>query len=352
MIYKYKKLCIFLLIFVFFSINFSIKTFAFPKNKLIRAIKKFEDTHSQCAVVILDAQTARILFVYNPEFALRKRFPPGSITKPWSAIIFMENAPLFNFSPFKRVTCQGKFFPPPNSAFTKSDRKIFNLPLDKDRKERYFRCSIKKGHGQVDLRDALVQSCNVYFLTYASRNPVLFHKKMEEKWHLNASTSARLISSQELPGRSYKELPPFKAAASAIGEGGYTRVSPLKVAQVYAALLEGSPILSPFERPHKKTIKQYSLNIQNTHQDSIRSTLSRVLYQGTLKDLRVDNKRVKLIGGKTGTGTMDQKKYSTHAWNVIHFDYKNRSCVMTVFVYKGMGGKEGLALSQVVLNKI
>lgn len=344
--YRFTMSCLIL----FFTLILSTPLYSFPEQKLNKTIADFERMHSQSAVIIMNVESAEIDYVYNPEWALRKRFPPGSIAKVWSAVVLLEHASAMGFNPGIRVSCRGRFFPDLSLAFTRSDVKVFNLPFDREAGKRYFRCALKRGHGTVSIREALVHSCNVFFITAAGENHRLFPELLEKTWHLAGNTGARLRSVKELPNIMNAKPSPFQAAASAIGEGGLLRVSPLKVAQTFCALFKGSPLLSPFQPPYRGTRRQYPLRISSDTRNRLKNLLAQALHSGTLRRMKVDHDRVQIIAGKTGTGTHFRKRYATHGWSVVYFKYKRKRHVMVVFVNKGSGSREALDLAMRIAN--
>lgn len=78
--------------------------------------------------------------------ALRGTYPPGSTIKPLMALAGLESGAI---SPSERVFCPG-YFRLPNSSHRYRDWK-------------------REGHGHVDMREAVMTSCDVYFYTLANR---------------------------------------------------------------------------------------------------------------------------------------------------------------------------------------
>jgi len=74
--------------------------------------------------------------------ALYGQYPPGSTTKPFVAMTGLDSD-LMNSN--KKVLCKGHFLIPD------------------DETQRKYRDWKKTGHGPVDMEDALVESCDVYF---------------------------------------------------------------------------------------------------------------------------------------------------------------------------------------------
>ncbi len=322
----------------------------FPEKELDEITAGYQA--GNCAAVFMESRSARIVYLSNPEYSVIRRFSPGSIVKPLAAAVLLEHSRELSFRPHETILCGGGFIPPASAAFTGIDERIFNLPLNETTNTRYFRCALKKGHGRIALSEAIMSSCNVYFLTQSSRNPALFHSLFMEYWRLNESSGALLGPMVEPPRRSSAELSAFQASASAIGEGPAVRVSLLRMAQAYAALFEGSPQLRPYRNEGDGPAAQYPLSLQPAHRKLILTALSRALYDGTLKGLNVKNRRVRLIGGKTGSGTREGGRYATHGWNIIYFEYRGERYVLGVFVERGRGAVEAAELSARLLDAL
>ncbi len=324
----------------------------FPEKELDSVVAGFQAARGNCAALVLASRSARIVYLSNPEYSVMRRFSPGSLVKPLAAAVLLEHSRELGFRPNETILCGGCFTPPASAAFTGIDERIFNLPFDEKNKSHYFRCSLKKGHGRIALSEAIMSSCNVYFLTQSSRNPALFHSRFMEYWHLNEPSGALLSPIAEPQGRSSAELSAFQAAASAIGEGPAVRVSLLRMAQAYAALFEGSPQLRPYRNEGDGAAAQYPLALQPAHRKLILTALSRALYDGTLKGLNVKNRRIRLIGGKTGSGTREGGRYATHGWNILYFEYRGARYVLGVFVERGRGAVEAAELSARLLDAL
>ncbi len=111
---------------------------------------------------------------------------------------------------------------------------------------RVFSCHEKKGHGVIDMKNAVAESCNVYFYNLAAK--LGGEKILETAKRCGFSSSADIDGCVKLPsGRlpSSKDL--FSDAALcnfAIGQGDLL-LSPLAVANMYAAIASGGIYYTP-----------------------------------------------------------------------------------------------------------
>ncbi|PKL39207.1 MAG: hypothetical protein CVV44_10105 [Spirochaetae bacterium HGW-Spirochaetae-1] len=325
---------------------------AFPDtSRLDPILARFEMKNPGSAVVIMNIASGEIVYVFNRRIALEQRFPPGSLAKVWSAVVLLENRSLFRFDPRVSVRCQGRFTPDPGPGFSADDMRVFNLSRDSGQ-EPHFRCSLRNGHGDVILSRALIDSCNVYFLTAACGNPGDFFRLLMNTWHLHENTGCRLVAVTE---EDFKDIPgatSFRRCAAAIGEGGLLQVSPLQVAAAFGALFARSSILSPFEAPYTGRVEQYGLAISDATAAMVIEPMRETLLHGTLKSLTVNNREVILLAGKTGTASHVNGKYRTHGWNVICFRFREEKYVLVSFVFQGSGSGQARKLSQCLLEAL
>ncbi|WP_125169959.1 penicillin-binding transpeptidase domain-containing protein [Leptospira perolatii] len=285
---------------------------------------------------------------------IERKFPPGSIMKPLSSLVLLRHKEAFAFNPKSRIECKGRYYPDSRDEITDFDRRTFHLPKDEKGRE-YFRCSIAEGHGQVDLDDALVKSCNVYFLTQVAKNPEVFYKKIMDDWKLDLSSASRLKPYSEpngLSARSFHSLSKLQKITSAIGEGGIL-LTPIKIAQVYAAIPNGSPFLSPFWKEGDLPIKTEDNEFSKQDQRQVFAILSSVMQNGTLKGFVSESSTgIEMVAAKTGTATKFQKKYSTHGWIASWLRRQGRLYLLLVFVEDGSGGLEARNLASIAIKNI
>ncbi len=150
--------------------------------------------------------------------ALRGRYPPGSTIKPVLGLTALENG-----------------WGPPKQVFGKG----WSLPGS----TRRFRCWKKQGHGWVDLRAAIVQSCDVFFyalansLGIAKLNASFARFGMGEKTGIDLEGESTGLVPSEQWKREAKGQPwwPGETVITGIGQG-FTLVTPLQLAMVSATL--------------------------------------------------------------------------------------------------------------------
>ncbi|HEX7666529.1 MAG TPA: penicillin-binding protein 2, partial [Polyangiaceae bacterium] len=210
------------------------------------------------AVVVVDVRTGRILSMFSkPDFdpndlaggggrarerdtfrklyadplrpildkAMSGAFQPGSTFKPFSALAALEDHLV---DPEETEKCDGYL------AFGR----------------RLFHCT--HVHGKVDMRDAIGESCNVYFFKLAMAVGMDRIAKIASDFGLGQKTGLTVNPEAQgrVPTRSWYALRyrgQFRLGFtlnSAIGEGA-TTVTPLQLALAYAALANGGTLYEP-----------------------------------------------------------------------------------------------------------
>lgn len=309
-----------------------------PDFKAVEAAAvRFEKTRGECAAVLVESQRCRIVFIHNRGASVERRFPPGSLMKPMSAAILIDSDPSF---PAVTVQCRGHFVP--DDGFALTDEKRFNLAHDPASGRRSFSCSLTTGHGNVMMRDALIRSCNVFFLSSAQKSPQLF-ERLVSVWKLDDPLLPGLSAHSSPP----KEISEFQKISASIGEGTGVLLSPLKVAENYSALFEGTPLMEPHESGEPSVRSELLLKGESL--DSVRSALTGTVTGGTLAGLKVPA-GFRVLGGKTGTSTALGDKSIHHGWNAVWFEHGGTRYVLVTFVLKGRGAKEACALSSEILG--
>lgn len=151
--------------------------------------------------------------------ALNGQYAPGSTIKAFLGLAALE---VDNFDASKPVVCPGWFTLPGSSH--------------------QFRDWKKTGHGIVNLHDAVVQSCDVYFYKLAVAMEVDAMKKFLEPFGFGAKTGVDLLNESEglLPSVAWKKSRgqpwyPGETVITGIGQGSVL-VTPMQLATATATL--------------------------------------------------------------------------------------------------------------------
>ena len=157
-------------------------------------------------------------------------FPPGSTFKILMAIVGLQEGIV---TPSTRVHCSG------GGTFY----------------GRYFQCWRAGGHGSVDLRRAIEQSCNVYFYTIGFKlgDKIDIIHKWGEKFGLVGKTGidlpnevASFIASSEWARKTRKDGKwyPGETVSVSIGQGA-VHVSPMALAMFASTVANGGTLFEP-----------------------------------------------------------------------------------------------------------
>ncbi len=111
---------------------------------------------------------------------------------------------------------------------------------------RFFQCHLKQGHGLMDLRHAIEQSCNVYFYTIANMVGIDKIHKWAEALGLPGKTGVDIPNESEsvVPSTAWKlarmgeKWYAGETISVGIGQGALS-VTPIGLAEVYATIANG-----------------------------------------------------------------------------------------------------------------
>jgi penicillin-binding protein 2 len=241
-------------------------------------------------------------------------YPPASTFKIiMSTALLKENS----ISPDKRIDCHGEI----------------------EYGDRLFRCHIRRpGHGPVDLKAALAQSCDVYYWVTGRDNlGVERIVSYAQEFGLGSSVQIDLPSQTEgfIPTPQWKERRFHErwlggdTMNMSIGQG-YMLVSPLQMANAVAMVVNGGTVYKPHllkEIRDPATNSTISVRVPEVLHEStigddvfsrVREDMRYVITDGTAQ-FPMKNKVVK-TAGKTGTaeiGFADR----WHSWMVAYGPY-------------------------------
>lgn len=279
--------------------------------------------------------------------AIQSQIPPGSIYKVIPAIAGLEEGVIDTSTTFY---CPGYF-------------KIGN---------RVFRCWKKGGHGRVNLKQALIFSCDVFFYRLGLILGVEKMFKYARLFGLGEKTGIKLPGEKKglIPSYNWKknncgsDWTSGEIASLAIGQG-YNLVTPLQIAMLYAAIANGGILFRPqyiycinscdHKECYQKFIPQIirTIPIKKETLSLISDSLLGVINTPEGTGWYVRNPKIS-IAGKTGTAQVVEKGkelkrgLSDHAWFVAFVPKESPEIVIVAFLEHG--GHGGVAAARVVKN--
>ncbi|MCH5336883.1 MAG: penicillin-binding protein 2, partial [Campylobacter sp.] len=321
------------------------------------------------AVVVMDIENGEILAAGSfPEYDLNP-FVSGISNKEWSELSNSPDHPFTNklvnglFPPGSVVKMgmglsflNSKLINPSTSFLCKGEVELGN---------RKFRCWNRTGHGYVDLKNGIKQSCDVYFYEGGLRVGIDRISSTFGRIGFGAKTGVDLPNEFVgiVPSREWK-MQRFKKGWSqgetlntAIGQGDFL-VTPMQIAKYTAQIAKGAGVTPHFLR---KIEDDNSTSIPNSNDEVftlfeqsqlpyIRDAMYAVANeQGGTAFRYLNNLPIK-VAAKTGTAQVigfsqkDKNKvieanleyYSrSHTWMTSYAPYANPRYVVTVLVEHG-----------------
>lgn len=327
------------------------------------------------AVVALGIHTGEVLALFNePKYDPNEfipRIPPAS----WRALISDPGHPLQNralqnkFSPgsvFKVVMAlaglqEGKITPS-TTVFCGGSQYIYN---------RTFRCWKPGGHGTVNLRKAIAQSCDVYFYNLGMRMDIDVIARYSRLLGMGSPTGIDLPNEAAglVPDREWKERVahdkwyPGETISVAIGQGPILTTA-LQLANLFSTISRDGRQIQPrvlnevvdaegnvLRRDHP--VDRQIQGISPENYEIVKSALWAVVNEnGTAYRSRLEGYD---MCGKTGTvqvvgydrgkdlSKREQEKYGDHAWFIAFAPLSDPEIAVAVFVEHGGHGSEAAA---------
>ncbi len=290
--------------------------FTINSNQLADKIQNWEiKNQNKVYVQIQNLKTNKIHFIYKNHIDINKKRNIGSLMKPISALVFLEEEEIFFKS--KKTYCSGKY-KLNEEKLQEKDFETYNI--QKEKFHSYYKCSIHNGHGEINLNQSISKSCNFFYLEKANQNMDLFFEIFEKIFY----TGKIFYKTQN----NWTELDKLLVV---IGESKKLKFSFKELVDFYTKIY-----LFKNEQKFKIVYK----------------SLEEVIKFGSLKNLKLKNEKIYLLSGKTGTSSSDISKHKNQAWNLIFFKIQNETFLLLVFVDNGTSTKEGIEISKFVLNHL
>ena len=211
-------------------------------------------------------------------------YPPGSVFKPIPALLGLKKNMINEKT---EVFCSG--------STSLADRNYY--------------CWKKGGHGKVNLKKAIKESCDCYFYELAKKINIDDLSDLATNLGLNSTYNIGLSNAQKglIPNKKWKKSNleqgwyQGETLITSIGQG-YNLTSPLQLASMYSALLNGGKFPSPKlikNEPSKYLGEELNPNDQKAILNALKAAVQEP--SGTAYKLNLDNPNFVKIGGKTGT---------------------------------------------------
>jgi len=335
------------------------------------------------AVVALDPRDGSILALVS-----RPGFDPNLFNRGVSADVWekISSNPLH---PMENRAIAGQY--PPGSTYKLivaaaaleegliTPETAFNCPGSFEMGTRTFRCWRKHGHGRVSLHRAIVESCDVYFYNVGKLLGVDRLAQYAQAFGLGARTGVAMAGERRglIPTRDWKlarfgvPWQPGETISIAIGQG-YNTVTPLQLANAYAAVANGGELFTPrvvqrIETDDGEIIEEFrpqkkaALPVSRENVQLLKRALWGVVNEpgGTGGQARVAGRDV---CGKTGTaqvigmaegddGSAYPYEYRDHALFVSFAPRDNPEIVVAVVAeHSGHGGSAAAPVARKVLE--
>ena len=259
-------------------------------NRFDGSILSMNSNPTYDAQIFEDRDNNVINSIFNdPEKPLLNRaftgfYPPGSVFKPIPTLLGLKKNIINENS---EVICTG--------STSLADRNYY--------------CWKKGGHGRVNLKKAIKESCDCYFYELAKKINIDDLSDLATSLGLNITYNIGLSNAQKglIPNKKWKKTYldqgwyQGETLITCIGQG-YNLTSPLQLANLYSAILNGGKF------PYPKLVKEEPVRylgeaLNSNHQKIILNALKAAVQEpsGTAYKLNIDNPDFVKIGGKTGT---------------------------------------------------
>ncbi len=329
------------------------------------------------AVVAMEVKTGRLLVAASTPTIHIEDFVGGISVENWKALLENPRLPLIN------KVVQATYPPGSTYKMIAAFAGLAEGVIDKDTVfycsgkhkfgNRYFRCWKKVGHGPVNLRRAIAESCDVYFYEVGERLGVDTLAKYAKMFGLGVKSGVEIEHERNglVPTKAWKKKVKKQRWMEgetlnvAIGQG-FNLTTPLQICMMTATIANRGKLYQPqlVEKvvdADEKVIEQFTPKlvseikgkksdyffelIQQGMEDVVQGT------RGTARQLKIDGLT---IAGKTGTaqvvhlskskGLKDYEipyKERDHAWFTAYAPAEDPEIAVTVLVEHGLHGGSG-----------
>ncbi len=271
--------------------------------------------------------------------AIQSVYPPGSTFKILMALIVLHTKVI---PPSKKIFCSGTFN---IGKYVWKDWKL-------------------GGHGWIDLKNAIIHSCDVYFYNAGYKIGVKTIDKYAKLCGFGSKTGIDLPGEHKgiLPTPSWKKKVfhqiwfPGDTVNLSIGQG-FLLVTPIQMAVFISAVANDGYLLQPhivkyIKEPNKSVLRIKRKVIRKlpfTRQEIefVKRAMQGVVEKGTGQRCKIEGVNV---AAKTGTAQNPHGK--DHAWFVAFAPVKNpKIVVVTLVEHGGHGGEIAATISKKIIEE-
>ena len=365
----------------------------FPGNSLLMTIDldvqqaaeaAFQNKNGAC--IAMDPKTGRILAMVSKPSFNPALFAGNVSPEDWRSLMQDPNHPLQNKS------IQGQY--PPGSVFKIitaiagledkiiTPRTVFTCTGGYPYGNRIFRCFKKEGHGTMDLHQAIVQSCDIYFYQLGLKVGVDRIARYAGEFGLGKKTGIPIPHERAgiVPSSVWKQTrlgaPWYSGETLSLAVGqGYLTVTPLQLVSLISAVANGGTLYLP--QMVDKVVDLSGAPLRDFPPMEIgRVTVSeetlrfiREALRGVVNEPHGTGWAAAIKGvdvsGKTGTaqvvrmaqdfkrGDMDRMpaKFRDHAWFVAFAPFADPQIAVAVLVeHGGFGGAVAAPIAKKVIE--
>lgn len=275
----------------------------------------------ESVIIVMDADTGKIIRMDNPVDAMQSTFPPGSVIKLYTALFGLKENII---SPSTTFHCNGFY-------------KLGGENLD---------CWDKKGHGAVDLYRGISESCNVFFYQVSQLIDSIGY---DEYFRFLRSFGFGKKTGIDWPEEAMGTLPEYgdylEKVKAASGISRQLLVTPIQMITAFAVVVNGGKVVVP-TLGNKQAVVKEKLEYGECY-----GVIRKALWQGA--ETGTSAGYFQATGGYAKTGTAPGEDWiSTHAWFVGYLPLKTRNLVILVFKMKGSGSKDALPVGRQVAEEL
>jgi penicillin-binding protein 2 len=213
--------------------------------------------------------------------------------------------------------------------------------------DRPYHCNNRTGHGLVDIKQSLAQSCNIIFFEIGKKIDIDIIADYANRLGLGTKTGIIFPEKTGLiPSRAWKRLNKGESwwqgetLSVAVGQS-FLLVTPLQIARMLGAIDQGY-LVKP-RILEDEALEREPCSIQASTRAFLKKCMKEAIECGTGQQVR--NIPDLTIYGKTGTAQITSLERSnttqdlrSHGWFVANFTYKDHAPLTLVIIVEHAGG--------------